>query len=104
MARAWLTISAASPSRSSSGSKHTDSTLMPSLATSERARAPSIRPVIPFRRSANIGSASPQAVEVSVQQEDLAGGGPAAGRSGLEPGQEPAGFERGRFRLRPDRL
>src|SRR6185312_3396562 len=73
MERTWLTSSAARTSRSRLGSELTDSTGMPSLATSERARAPSMRLVIWLSWSRNIAPASPpDALQVTAQEKGLA--------------------------------
>src|SRR6185436_10127593 len=67
--------SAASTSRSRAGSVLTDSTGMPSAATSDSATAPSMRSVMLLSRSRNIRSRpAPQLAEVAAEQLDLAGG------------------------------
>src|SRR5436305_3440852 len=74
MERTWVTSSAARTSRSRLGSELTDSTGMPSRATSDRARAPSMRLLIRLSWSRNIALAPPpDALQVALQKERLAG-------------------------------
>src|SRR4029077_254899 len=71
--RAWATSSAASTSRSRSGSELNDSTGMPSLATRARATAPSIRLLMRLNCSRNIAlSPPPQALQIAVEKKGLA--------------------------------
>src|SRR5688572_14869793 len=99
--------SAASISRSRLGSVLTDSTAMPSPATSESATAPSMRPVILFSRSRNMaprlrlasragltGRTGPELVQVPLEQRDLARGQPL--HLGLRSGRRLGGAERRR--------
>src|SRR6185295_193043 len=71
--RTWAISSAASISRSSSGSELKDSTGRPSRATSERASAPSIRLLMRLNWSRNIALApSPQPLQIAVEDPGLA--------------------------------
>src|SRR3954469_7057131 len=80
--RTWLTSSAARTSRSRLGSELTDSTGMPSRATSDKAKAPSMRLLIWLSWSRNIPPASPpDALQVTAQEKGLAG--PPLRRAGL---------------------
>src|SRR5262245_31093740 len=94
MARTWPVSSAARTSRSRSGSLLTDSTGMPSRATSDRARAPSIRLLIWLSCSRNIARAPlTQALEVRLQDVPHPTVRRVAGLV-LVAEEEVAGFER----------
>src|SRR4029079_13515191 len=92
MVRTCAMSSAASTSRSRSGSVFTDSTGMPSDATRVSATAPSILLVILFRRSRNIarGSAS-DGSQIALEELHLARG--QAARWRLAAGDEVRGGE-----------
>src|SRR5262245_12003971 len=77
MTRTCAISSAASISKSRPGSVFTDSTGMPSAATSDSAIAPSMRSVMLLSRSRNMGGSSLQGPQVARQQLDLAGSEPA---------------------------